>query len=80
MTTKMGKKTIAIIIGVAVCLVLAVWFGLHILAPALDPVVRDMIKIFFCGAGCGLLLGLWIGIKIEKITNKVEDEKLEGKQ
>lgn len=66
MADKMDKKTILIILGIAVCLVLALIFGFHILWPVLDPVAADMIKIFSCGAGCGLLAGIWLGRKIER--------------
>lgn len=74
MATKMDKKTILIICVIIIFLLLAVFFGLHILAPALDPVVRDMTKIFVCGAVCGLLLGIWLGRLIERAYTKEKDK------
>lgn len=67
---KMEKKTILIIAGIIICLVLALFFGFHILWPALDPVAVDMTKLFFSGAGCGLLAGIWIGRRIEREFGK----------
>ena len=54
MAYKMEKKTLWILCAVIVFVFLAVFFGLHVLAPLLDPVTRDMVKIFLCGAVCGL--------------------------
>lgn len=66
MSMKMDTKTIMILIGIIICLGIAIFFGFHILWPALDPVAMDMIKIFCSGAGCGLLAGIWIGRRIER--------------
>lgn len=66
MSTKIDKKTIMIVAGIIICLCLAIFFGFHILMPALDPVAMDMIKLFCSGAGCGLLAGIWIGRRIER--------------
>ena len=33
-----------------------------------------MVKIFLCGAVCGLLPGLWIGSKLEKFFAKEENK------
>lgn len=71
----MEKKTILIIAGIIITLFLAVFFGLHILEPALDPVVADMTKIFLCGAICGLLFGIWLGRKIALAVIKDEDKR-----
>lgn len=76
MADKMEKKAVLIICGVIVFFFLAIIFGLHILSPALDPVVKDMTKIFLCGAACGMLPGIWLGRKIEKAFCKEEDKHL----
>lgn len=70
MAPKLDIKTFLILGGIIICVLLAVIFGFHILWPALDPVATDMIKIFFAGAGCGLLIGIWIGRKLEKRFEK----------
>ncbi len=74
MAYKMEKKTLWILCAVIVFVFLAVFFGLHVLAPLLDPVTRDMVKIFLCGAVSGLLPGLWIGSKLEKFFAKEENK------
>lgn len=74
MAGKIEKKTLLFALGTIACLVLAVLFGWHLLQPALDPVVGDMVKIFFCGLGCGLFPGIWIGIKMERKIKKDERE------
>ena len=70
MSLNLDKKTLLILVGIILCLLLALIFGLHILWPALDPVATDMIKIFSCGAGCGLLAGIWVGRRIEREFGK----------
>lgn len=72
MSIKMDRKTIAIIAGILIFLFLAVFFGMHILWPALDPVMIDMTKIFFCGLACGLLAGFWLGRRFEREVQKKE--------
>lgn len=74
MAVKMEKKTLLIICGIIAFFFLAVFFGLHILEPALDPVVRDMTKIFVCGAACGLLPGIWLGWKFGVAVRKEEEK------
>ena len=74
MAYKMEKKTLWILCAVIVFVFLAVFFGLHVLAPLLDPVTRDMVKIFICGAVCGHLPGLWIGSNLEKFFAKEENK------
>ncbi len=74
MAYKMEKKTLWILCAVIVFVFLAVFFGLHVLTPLLAPVTRDMVKIFLCGAVCGLLPGLWIGSKLEKFFAKEENK------
>lgn len=71
---KMKKKTLAILCGIVLLFLLAIFFGLHILGPALDPITRDMVKIFLCGGGCGLLIGIWLGSKIERYIKKEESK------
>lgn len=70
----MEKKTILIICVVIILVLLAIIFGLHILAPALDPIAFDMTKIFICGTICGLLIGVGLGIRVEKTVKKEERE------
>lgn len=72
MSINLNKKTLFIITGILVCLILAIVFGLHILWPALDPVTSDMVKLFSAGAGCGLFAGIWLGRLIERVVAKEE--------
>lgn len=72
MKDKMEKKTLLIVCAVIVFFLLAVYFGVHILAPLLEPVSIDMIKIFICGVACGILPGIWLGWKMDKIFIKEE--------
>lgn len=78
MQIKLEKKTIMIICGILLFLLLALSYALHILKPLLDPVLWSMTKIFLCGAACGLLPGIWLGVKFTKAAPKRELEH-EGK-
>lgn len=80
MQFKMEKKTITIICGILLFFLLALFYGFHILKPALDPVLWSMTKIFLCGTGCGLLPGIWIGIKIARAAQKKELERAQAGQ
>lgn len=62
----MDKKTVIIITGILIFVIVALVFGFDMIVPVVDPMLLSMIKIFLCGAVCGMLAGFWLGYKFER--------------